>query len=142
MSLIFRYKRVNRPDNTTVKLPCVPITLCGKEIFDTIALLDSGADTCVMPKSIAEILGLELSDEVAPIFGLGGKTKSAETFAKILIGKGHEEYTFDKVFFKVVLGKYEFPVILGRSGFFDKFIVTFDQKNEKVILKKISRKRY
>jgi len=87
MSLIFRYKRVDRPDKTTVKLPSVPITLIGKETFDTIALVDSGADTCVMPKVIAEILGLDLSGEIAPIFGLGGETKCVEAFVTILIGK-------------------------------------------------------
>jgi hypothetical protein len=30
----------------------------------------------------------------------------------------------------------ETPLLLGRSGFFDKFIVTFDEKNKRVKLKR------
>ncbi len=44
MTIYFRYKSVKRPDGTKVKTPSIPISLSGKEKFDTIALLDSGAD--------------------------------------------------------------------------------------------------
>lgn len=43
--------------------------------------------------------------------------------------------------FNVIIGQYEFPVLLGRAGFFDKFVIAFDQANEKVTLK-ANTKRY
>ena len=37
---------------------------------------------------------------------------------------------------KVILGKYDFPVLLGRAGFFNKFVISFDEENERVSLKR------
>ncbi len=55
------------------------------------------------------------------------------------VGKPHEQYNFTLPV-KVILedGDKEMPVLPGRKGFFDKFIITFNQKEEKVILKKVS----
>jgi len=58
MTITFRYKSVTRPAGSTVKTPSIPIILSGKETFETIGLLDSGADLSAMPKSIAELLGI------------------------------------------------------------------------------------
>ncbi|MBI2652411.1 hypothetical protein HYX00_03000 [Candidatus Woesearchaeota archaeon] len=76
MTISFRYKTVKRPDGTHVKTPSIPITLIGKESFDTIALLDSGADISAMPQSIAELLGLNLEGKFTFAYGIGGKAKS------------------------------------------------------------------
>jgi hypothetical protein len=40
MAITFRYKTVKRPDGSTVKTPSIPVTLKGREQFDTIALVD------------------------------------------------------------------------------------------------------
>ena len=44
MTIVFRYKSVKRPDGTLVKTQSIPIILIGKEVLQTVALLDSGAD--------------------------------------------------------------------------------------------------
>lgn len=44
MAISFKYKSVKRPDGTLVKTPSIPILLEGREKFETVALLDSGAD--------------------------------------------------------------------------------------------------
>lgn len=62
--------------------------------------------------------------------------ESVETKVRITIEKGHERYNF-WIPIKVILGAYDFPVLLGRAGFFDNFIILFNQKREKVWLKKI-----
>jgi len=139
MTLSFRYKTVKRPDGTNVKTPSVPILLNGKEKFETIALIDSGADISAMPKDVAEILGLDLNGERTPAFGIGGKVDSIQTTVTITIEKGHEHYAF-QIPVKVILGDYDFPILLGRAGFFDKFIISFDQAQEKVLLKRIIRR--
>lgn len=139
MTIYFKYKTVKRPDNTEVKTPSIPILLEGKEKFETIALLDSGADISAIPLAVAEILGLDLSNEKTPAYGIGGKVDSIETRVKVIIEKGHEHYTF-QIPIKVILGDYDFPIILGRAGFFDNFIISFDQNQEKVSLKRVIRR--
>ena len=135
MTITFRYKSVKRPDGSLVKTPSIPITIIGKESFDTIALLDSGADISAIPKSIAELLGLNLKSNVVFAYGIGGKVRSIETIIRILFQKGHEKYSFNLPV-KVILDDYNFPILLGRSGFFNEFVIIFDQENEKVLLKR------
>ena len=63
MTLSFSYKSVKRPDGTEVKTPSIPVVFSGKEKFETLALLDSGADISAMSEDVAEILGLDLNGE-------------------------------------------------------------------------------
>ena len=135
MTIIFNYKTVKRPDGTEVKTPSIPVLLNEKEKFETIALLDSGADISAIPKDIAEILGLDLAGKKSPAFGIGGRAEAIDTTMGITISKGHETYSF-RIPVKVILGKYDFPVLLGRAGFFDKFIISFNQSQEKISLKR------
>lgn len=138
MTITFKYKRVKRPDNTEVKTPSIPILLNGKEKFETLGLLDSGADVSAVPLAIAEILGLDLSKEKNFAYGIGGKVNSVESNMNITVERGHEHYTF-QIPVKVILDDYEFPVLLGRVGFFDKFVISFDEGKERVSLKKVVR---
>ena len=135
MSITFRYKSVKRPDGTSVKTPSIPVTFMGKESFDNVALVDSGADISAMPKDIAEILGLKLSAKITHAYGIGGKARSVETTVAIVVKKGHENYRFN-IPVKVILDDYDFPILLGRAGFFDKFIITFDEQEQKISLKR------
>lgn len=139
MAISFRYKTVKRPDGTKVKTPSIPIQLDGKEKFDTIALLDSGADLSAIPLDIAKLLGMDLSGEKTPTYGIGGKVDSVETRMNIKVEKGHERYSF-QIPVKVILGDYDFPILLGREGFFDRFVISFDQGQEKVSLKRVIRR--
>ena len=139
MTITFRYKTIKRPDDTTVKTPSIPVTLKGKEQFDTIALVDSGADISAIPLSIAELLGLDLTAKKSVAYGIGGKVDSIQTKMNVTIEKGHEHYPF-MIPVKVILGDYDFPVLLGRLGFFNKFVISFDQSKEKVLLKRVSRR--
>src|SRR3989344_2625983 len=135
MTISFKYKTIKRPDGTLVKTPSIPITLIGKESFDSVALLDSGADISAVPKSIAELLGLSLKRDITSAYGIGGKVKSIESNAKIVVQKGHERYVLD-IPVKIILDEYHFPILLGRAGFFNKFLITFDEQNERVFLKR------
>jgi len=59
----------------------------------------------------------------------------------IRIAKGHDNISF-KLPVAVIMDEYEFPVILGRNEFFDRFKITFKQREERVILKIDSGKAY
>ncbi|MFH1229449.1 MAG: hypothetical protein V1678_03435 [Candidatus Aenigmatarchaeota archaeon] len=138
MTLSFNYKTVKRPDGTEVKTPSIPITIKGKESIDTIALVDSGADISAIPKDVADILGLDIKGNSCPAFGIGGKTEAIDSSMEIIIEKGHEKYNF-RIPVKIILGHYDFPILLGRAGFFGKFVISFDQSREKVLLKRLIR---
>src|SRR3989344_7424027 len=107
MTISFKYKSIKRPDGTLVKTPSIPITLIGKESFDTVVLLDSVADISAIPKSIAELLDLNLKGNAAFSYGIGGKVKSIESSIRIVVQKGHEKYDFDLPV-KVILDEYNF----------------------------------
>lgn len=139
MTISFKYKTIKRPDGTFVRTPSIPIVFNGKEKFETIALLDSGADISAISQDVAEILGLDLSSEKEPAFGIGGKVDSVSSKVSIKVEKGHEHYSF-QIPVKVILGDYDFPPLLGRAGFFNKFVISFDQTQEKVSLKRVIRR--
>src|SRR3989338_5433901 len=138
MVMTFKYKLTKRPDGTTVKTPSIPILISGKtESFQVIALLDSGADVSVISKDMAELLGMNLDKESHKSFGIGGAVNSISSNIKIVVEKGHERYSLN-IPVLVILDEYSFPPLLGREGFFDYFKVTFEQQNQKVLLKRFN----
>lgn len=143
MTLTFRYKKVKRPNNTEVKSPSIPIILSGNGgKYQFMALLDSGADMSVIPEEVAELLGLDLSGNKEEAQGIGGKVNSLQTSVNLELGKPHEIYTFSLpvkvIFTKDGDNEQELPILLGRAGFFDKFVITFNQSEERILLKRTS----
>jgi len=144
MAITFKYKRVDRPPPLEpIHSPSIPITLRGpKESIDVVALVDSGADTSAIPNSLAEILGLDLTGEPEDIVGIGGKSPAVKTSVYATIQKGHEKYSFQLPVYALLEKKEDFPVLLGRQGFFDNFDITFKEKERKIILKKTYERGY
>jgi len=124
---------VKRPNGTEARTPSIPVAIKGTESIDVVGLLDSGADISAIPKSIAEIIGLDLSGKRSNADGIGGKVEAIDSKVYINIKKGHENYNF-QIPVKVILAD-NIPIILGREGFFNKFIIYFDQSELKVTLK-------
>lgn len=119
----------------------IPITLKGgKTELDFLALLDSGADVSAIPVSIARVLGLNLKKKKEEIVGIGGKGHAILTNAILIIKRGHERYSFPIEIY-AILGPHEddFPVIVGRKNFFERFKITFIENDKKVILKKTNK---
>lgn len=138
MALKYKYKTIERPGLPDIKSPSIPIRLVAESggiSFDTLALLDSGADLSVVTKDIAEALNLNLDVKETTSIGIGGKVKSKETTMGIRVGHGSETYTF-RIPVMVVFDHIDFSVLLGRKGFFEKFKIEFDQRNLKVFLKR------
>jgi predicted aspartyl protease len=136
MSIVFRYRQISRPGLPPSVCPVIPVILTHKESIEVSALLDSGADFCAIPQGVAEILGVGLSGKREKIRGIGGEAETIQTRITITIERGHERYSVPTDF-KVVLGhESDFPVILGRKDFFERFKITFDEKERKVVLKK------
>lgn len=135
MTLTFRYKDVPRSNNTHSTSPSIPVTLSGNGgKYEFMVLLDSGADISAIPKHMAELLNLNLNHPTEDAFGIGGKVPAIPTQMNIEINRKHERYSF-QIPVKVILDGYDFPPLIGRAGFFDKFDVTFNQFDKKIILK-------
>jgi len=140
MTLTYRYKIVEgRPIAAETRTPLIPITIRGEIAIDTTGIPDSGADFTAVPLALAEAIGLDLSAKPEDCIGIGGRVKSKDSRMNIEFGNAHEKYRFN-IPVKIILDDYEFPILLGRQGFFDKFLVTFDEQNQKVTLKRQSRK--
>lgn len=140
MAIIFRYARVKTPDDVLRKAPFIPVYLHDKNdkllVFN--ALIDSGADNTVVPKDLAEVLGLTEKDSLET-GGIGGSVKVKKSNLRMTIKGLHEAYTLSLPVL-VLQNQGNVPLLLGRNGFFEHFHITFRQNEEKILLKKIKPK--
>jgi hypothetical protein len=138
MALTFHYKEVLSHSGKKIKRPLVPVTFSnGDESFDTIGLIDSGADVTAINQEMAEVLGLDLSGPIEKSYGIGGSIDTVRSKVKIIIANKHEKYSMTIPIIVLLIDDKKIPPILGRKGFFDEFIVTLDDNREKIQLKKI-----
>ena len=81
MAITFRYIHVPRQDGTLRKAPFIPVLVRAEKnkLVRIVALIDSGADTTVLPKGLAELLGLKEKGEIIETGGIGGKVKVKES---------------------------------------------------------------
>jgi len=140
MVLRFKYRSMERPQPLGPKsCPMIPIRFTGSAgAFDTAALLDSGADFTVIFEDHAQILGIDLSKlEETDVNGIGGAAKARKTRVSIEVkGKGeHRPFRMDVPCMILKRHAENFPILLGRAGFFEQFEVTFKEKDKAVVLK-------
>ena len=138
MTIVFKYKRIDRPKPLKPSFsPMIPITLKHKsKSLDVLGLLDSGADTTALPKEIAEILEVDVSGGREPVIGIGD-SEAVACKIEIILQHGHERHSIS-VEAKVILNDTDdFPVLIGRAGFFDAFHITFKENDKKIVLKKV-----
>jgi predicted aspartyl protease len=119
------------------KAPFIPLFLRdidGKE-YVVRALIDSGAEGMLLPKVIAELLGLK---ETGRSFtkGISGGADVSKTSVAVKISNDEESYDL-KLDARVLQNEDStIPVLLGRTGFFDAFHITFKQNEETIILER------
>lgn len=139
MTIVFKYKRIDRPDPfPSENAPAIPVTLIGPQAkIDVIGLIDSGADFSFIPRDMAEALGLNLTGKSEVIGGISGNVKAIKTVMKMNISKGNENYTFPvEAYVPEVQNDDDFPVLIGRNGFFENFKIVFIEAEKKIHLKK------
>lgn len=140
MTIAFRYKKIERPNPfPAIHLPVIPITLIGKdEAIEVMGLLDSGADYSLIPKEIAEVIGMNLKKNPEPIGGINGECDAINSDIRIKVQRGHESYTFLVNAYVIDSLDDDFPVLIGRDGFFEQFKITFDESKRNISLKKVN----
>lgn len=136
MPISFKYKILSRPEPFPNEYaPAIPVQLKGSSTsLQTTALVDSGADFSAIPYSMAEVLGLDLSGKRTEVGGLGGNVPAVLTKMQVMIQKGHFLKRFNVPVYAVDTMDDEIPVLLGRVEFFDRFKVTFDERNKRIYL--------
>lgn len=92
-------------------------------------LVDSGADTVMLPVAIAQKLGLSYNPVIKTrLYGIGKQAVLASP-GKIILNIGGREITARSYF---VYSQSSF-LLLGRLDIFEKFSVAFDRKKQNVI---------
>ena len=92
------------------------------------AVVDSGADDCLLPASFASQLGLILSEGKSYEFGGPGSWRQTARFFPMTVAIGgfspfRVSVGFASALDRTLIG------ILGQNGFFDHFAVGFDLRN-------------
>ena len=111
--------------------PIVPVRLRFKEIFviDE-ALIDSGADWCILDAGLLDILKIPKGKRVN--FSGIGREKLTGFKSKINLTIADKELKTD-VIFSGDLGPLSYGV-LGQKGFFDNFKVCFDKSQQQLTI--------
>jgi len=142
MTLSFNYHKLPNKKGVDIRTPSIPVNLKGraKMGIDVYALVDSGADVSIIPKALAEVLNLDLSGKTSTSHGIAGELKVKESKMRVMLKKRlHGQIHSYKIPVQVILTGEEPPIILGRRGFFDKFIITIDEAKQKIRFKKINK---
>ena len=95
--------------------------------------VDSGADISLLPRSVGDLLGFDVTQDIQEIRGVG-KCKIPVLIKNIDVRLGDEIFNA-KVAWSLIE---EVPLLLGRIDIFDKFEVIFKQSEKKVVFKKIA----
>jgi predicted aspartyl protease len=109
--------------------PIVPVDLwVDGEIFPYEALVDSGADFCVFPCEVAEVLGIVPEEGIEIKLDGIGATSAKGYVHKINMKIDVFEYEASVVFSNALVD-YSHG-LLGQAGLFDEHVICFDHPNK------------
>ena len=119
------------PVKPSARRPYIPIRiLYGKKFQDLMCLVDSGADLCLFPAKVGEILGIDVtSGRREPIGGIAETPIVAYIHSVRLIIRGLSGVDVDVGFTE---SRGVRSGILGQVGFFDKYRITFERYRNRV----------
>lgn len=117
------------PARTSTPRPLLPITLMhGGLKCPCYAIIDSGADDIIFPASFVKRIGLNLTQGAFYQFGGAGSFNQPAWFFSITLNIGTVVSYQTLVGFTPALEAPGFG-LLGQNGFFDRFKVEFDLRN-------------
>lgn len=125
------------PERAVQLRPRIPIRIrYGVQFYDVLALIDSGADTCVFPAELARALSIELnSDRMDTLRGIGGGSLRC-WFRAVQVEVGGHPMTIDAAF----ADDANTVPLLGQHSFFDQFTVIFKKRKSTVELRPVDEK--
>jgi len=117
-------------------IPAFPITLIAKSECEVDGLLDSGADMSVIPRSLAQRLGVIETGIHVQVQGEGGMVETSESELILSIDQKGCKKTFT-VPIRIIDDSCDIPILLGRKGFFENFEITFFESEKRIELQPI-----
>jgi predicted aspartyl protease len=138
-TLTFRYVH-DTLEGRVIPRPRVEIRLInGDKVFRLAMLVDSGADTTFIPKEVAEILELKLS-ETRKSRSASGPFETASGKVMAVLVKGREEIPLGEIPVIVPVktiddNNLQSYALLGRFPFFHYFDITFRERTKKLVLR-------
>jgi len=144
LNFSFPYKKYIVEDENTKEekicyrsmLPC-SIERAGKKSPLTDGLLDSGADSTVLPLGLAEFLNLDLNPvNKKPMHVVGRKIERYVTKVSLILGRGGRLVTIPDVTVSIPTEEdNNTPVILGRNPIFELYNITFIEAEKRFTMK-------
>ena len=126
MRQLYRYIRIK--DGL---FPLIPFEVSsGERDYRNIGLIDSGARLSLFRKDSARELGLRI-EEGSPIMLRGVMGLLQAYVHRLTVKVAGQEFLCDLCFSEEYTGNLN---ILGRKDFFEKFVISFDEKNHKFFL--------
>ena len=103
------------------------------------ALADTGADTTLLPASLADEIGVPLSlhnDDATIVEGFGGQSLTVMPGdVNFTLSDGHQRFRWEaQVGFVQFQNPHDEVAVLGHSGFFEFFAATFDSSARQLSL--------
>jgi len=146
MTLIYRFKKERLESGAYVSRPRILIELSGPHgAINVPALIDSGCDTTVIPEGIARAIGLDVKGKKDKLYAFREENDVIQSKATIFfLGKEYRQSVkLPDVPVLIALtdknSKEEEDIILGISGIFDIFEITFKKAQNKIIFKKATK---
>ena len=136
MKTVYRYKEIPSQITGTIKRPVVRVQMWSKKWDKWIKVegfLDSGADITLVPFGVGRMLGFKIDEEnVKVLGGIGeGRVSVCVVEEKIRIGNKEFNARIGWVFDNKV------PTLVGRLDIFDKFNITFKEREGKIIFEPV-----
>ncbi len=136
MKIIYKYKEMPSKITGTIKRPVARIQMFStkhNKWINVEGFLDSGADITLIPFGIGKILGFKIEeDKVKVLEGVGeGRVSVCIVTARIKIGNREFNARIGWAFDNKV------PTLIGRLDIFDKFNITFKEREGKIIFEPV-----
>ena len=120
------------PDRVSIQRPVLVVVLeNGPNVVGTLAIVDSGADSCIFPASLAGPLGIAIPNRNRSVFS--GTTDSPqiayfENVRARIWDSTTKSFVFDFGLYAGFCDTLEHVGhgLLGQNGFFSRFVVKFD----------------
>ena len=122
------------------KLPMVHVLIThkGKDLATT-ALVDSSAIGTFVPKELAEILDLDLTGQTHKTIGANDSFETVPSLigkCSLVKGKSRTFENLTNLHVSIPITPNTLPyVVFGRDSTFQKFNITFQEKNERIVLR-------
>ena len=134
--IVYKYRRESGKLKEFVYRPVADIEILGNDglWYYVTAYIDSGADISLIPYSLGLSMGFKMSAQrIIELEGVGGKAIPI-TVIKTKV-KFSESLIYDvEVGWALIDGV---PILLGRHTIFDKFNITFKEKEGKIIFEPV-----